>query len=88
MYCCQTSLAVCEWCDYHCGYAAVHPGGQAPARQVGQCVYDVIIIVVLQLFTQMDVLLPGKFGSFWSFTKKYCAAHWEYFGRRRQWRVE
>ena len=88
MYCCQASLAVCEWCDYHYGCAVIHPGGCAHAGQVWQCVYGVIIIVGVQLFTQMDVLQPGKFGSFWSFTKKYCAAHWEHFGRRRQWRVE
>ncbi|KAK7104878.1 DNA annealing helicase and endonuclease ZRANB3-like [Littorina saxatilis] len=41
-----------------------------------------------ELFTQLDALLPGKFGSFWSFTKKYCAARWEHFGRRRQWKVD
>ncbi|XP_076443122.1 DNA annealing helicase and endonuclease ZRANB3-like [Babylonia areolata] len=41
-----------------------------------------------ELFTQLDALLPGKFGSFWSFTKKYCAARWEFFGRRRQWRAD
>ncbi|KAL8559599.1 hypothetical protein ACOMHN_008310 [Nucella lapillus] len=41
-----------------------------------------------ELFTQLDALLPGKFGSFWSFTKKFCGGHWEYFGRRRLWKAD
>ncbi|KAK7505565.1 hypothetical protein BaRGS_00003310 [Batillaria attramentaria] len=41
-----------------------------------------------ELFTQLDALQPSKFGSWWSFTRRYCDARWEYFGRKRQWRVD
>ncbi|XP_041637359.1 DNA annealing helicase and endonuclease ZRANB3 [Cheilinus undulatus] len=38
-----------------------------------------------ELFMQIDALYPKKFGTWTDYAKKYCNAHYRYFGPRRQW---
>ncbi|KAM4602169.1 DNA annealing helicase and endonuclease ZRANB3 [Polymixia lowei] len=38
-----------------------------------------------ELFMQIDALHPKSFGSWSDYAKKYCNAHYRYFGTRRQW---
>uniref|UniRef100_A0A8C6S4L7 Zinc finger, RAN-binding domain containing 3 n=1 Tax=Neogobius melanostomus TaxID=47308 RepID=A0A8C6S4L7_9GOBI len=38
-----------------------------------------------ELFMQIDALYPKRFGTWTEFAKKYCNAHYRYFGTRRQW---
>ncbi|XP_039997891.1 DNA annealing helicase and endonuclease ZRANB3 isoform X2 [Xiphias gladius] len=38
-----------------------------------------------ELFMQIDALYPKRFGTWTDFAKKFCNAHYRYFGRRRQW---
>ncbi|TRY91983.1 hypothetical protein DNTS_013793 [Danionella cerebrum] len=38
-----------------------------------------------ELFMQIDALYPRRFGSWSDYAKKYCNAHYKYFGARRQW---
>ncbi|KAK2166039.1 hypothetical protein LSH36_43g04003 [Paralvinella palmiformis] len=38
-----------------------------------------------ELFPQLDSILPGQFGSWTSFAKRYCNAQYRYFGRIRKW---
>ncbi|XP_056157493.1 DNA annealing helicase and endonuclease ZRANB3 [Lampris incognitus] len=38
-----------------------------------------------ELFMQIDALYPNMFGSWTNYAKKYCNAHYRYFGTRRQW---
>uniref|UniRef100_A0A672FH77 Zinc finger, RAN-binding domain containing 3 n=1 Tax=Salarias fasciatus TaxID=181472 RepID=A0A672FH77_SALFA len=38
-----------------------------------------------ELFMQLDALHPRRFGTWGEYTKKYCNAHFRYFGSRRQW---
>ncbi|OWF54351.1 DNA annealing helicase and endonuclease ZRANB3-like isoform X2 [Mizuhopecten yessoensis] len=42
----------------------------------------------VELFPQIDALCPGKFGTWWNFTAKYCDAKTEMFGRVRRRRVD
>uniref|UniRef100_A0A3Q3JGC7 Zinc finger, RAN-binding domain containing 3 n=1 Tax=Monopterus albus TaxID=43700 RepID=A0A3Q3JGC7_MONAL len=39
----------------------------------------------IELFMQIDALYPMKFGTWADYTKKYCNAHYRYFGPRKQW---
>ncbi|XP_019643922.1 PREDICTED: DNA annealing helicase and endonuclease ZRANB3-like [Branchiostoma belcheri] len=38
-----------------------------------------------ELFPQVDALLPGKFGSWTKFSKRYCNAHQVFYGRFPRW---
>lgn len=38
-----------------------------------------------ELFMQIDALYPKRFGTWTEYAKKYCNAHYRYFGARRQW---
>ncbi|XP_043965895.1 DNA annealing helicase and endonuclease ZRANB3 isoform X1 [Gambusia affinis] len=38
-----------------------------------------------ELFMQIDALYPKRFGTWTDYAKKYCNAHYRYFGRRRLW---
>ncbi|KAM7375182.1 hypothetical protein PAMA_014325 [Pampus argenteus] len=38
-----------------------------------------------ELFMQIDALYPKRFGTWSDYAKKYCNAHYKYFGSRRQW---
>ncbi|XP_066266917.1 DNA annealing helicase and endonuclease ZRANB3-like [Branchiostoma lanceolatum] len=38
-----------------------------------------------ELFPQVDALLPGKFGTWTQFSKRYCNAHRQFFGRFSRW---
>ncbi|CAH1244620.1 ZRANB3 [Branchiostoma lanceolatum] len=38
-----------------------------------------------ELFPQVDALLPGKFGTWTQFSKRYCNAHRQFFGRFSHW---
>uniref|UniRef100_A0A8C7YX47 Zinc finger, RAN-binding domain containing 3 n=1 Tax=Oryzias sinensis TaxID=183150 RepID=A0A8C7YX47_9TELE len=38
-----------------------------------------------ELFMQIDALNPRRFGTWTDYAKKYCNAHYRYFGPRRQW---
>ncbi|XP_056615680.1 DNA annealing helicase and endonuclease ZRANB3 isoform X1 [Triplophysa dalaica] len=38
-----------------------------------------------ELFMQVDALYPRRFGTWSDYGKKYCNAHYKYFGKRRQW---
>ncbi|KAG7467329.1 hypothetical protein MATL_G00152150 [Megalops atlanticus] len=38
-----------------------------------------------ELFMQIDALYPRRFGSWSDYAKKYCNAHFRFFGNRRQW---
>ncbi|XP_037552641.1 DNA annealing helicase and endonuclease ZRANB3 [Nematolebias whitei] len=38
-----------------------------------------------ELFMQIDALYPKRFGTWTDYAKKYCNAHYRYFGARRQW---
>ncbi|XP_051549131.1 DNA annealing helicase and endonuclease ZRANB3 [Myxocyprinus asiaticus] len=38
-----------------------------------------------ELFMQIDALYPRRFGTWSDYAKKYCNAHYKYFGTRRQW---
>ncbi|XP_034721069.1 DNA annealing helicase and endonuclease ZRANB3 [Etheostoma cragini] len=38
-----------------------------------------------ELFMQIDALYPKKLGTWTDYAKKYCNAHYRYFGSRRQW---
>ncbi|KAM4559859.1 DNA annealing helicase and endonuclease ZRANB3 [Odontesthes bonariensis] len=38
-----------------------------------------------ELFMQIDALYPKRFGTWSDYAKKYCNAHYRYFGPRRQW---
>ncbi|KAM8722201.1 DNA annealing helicase and endonuclease ZRANB3 isoform 1-T5 [Acanthopagrus schlegelii] len=38
-----------------------------------------------ELFMQIDALYPKMFGTWSDYAKKYCNAHYKYFGHRRQW---
>ncbi|XP_059183821.1 DNA annealing helicase and endonuclease ZRANB3 [Centropristis striata] len=38
-----------------------------------------------ELFMQIDALYPKRLGTWSDYAKKYCNAHYRYFGARRQW---
>uniref|UniRef100_A0A7N8XSD4 Zinc finger, RAN-binding domain containing 3 n=1 Tax=Mastacembelus armatus TaxID=205130 RepID=A0A7N8XSD4_9TELE len=38
-----------------------------------------------ELFTQIDALYPMRFGTWTDYAKKFCNAHFKYFGFRRHW---
>ncbi|XP_035249465.1 DNA annealing helicase and endonuclease ZRANB3 isoform X2 [Anguilla anguilla] len=38
-----------------------------------------------ELFMQIDALYPRRFGTWSDYAKKYCNAHYRFFGNRRQW---
>ncbi|XP_067271801.1 DNA annealing helicase and endonuclease ZRANB3 [Pseudorasbora parva] len=38
-----------------------------------------------ELFMQIDALFPKRFGTWSDYAKKYCNAHYKFFGARRQW---
>ncbi|KAI5629884.1 DNA annealing helicase and endonuclease ZRANB3, partial [Silurus asotus] len=38
-----------------------------------------------ELFMQIDALYPRRFGTWSEYAKKYCNAHYRFFGSRRQW---
>uniref|UniRef100_A0A8C2WRX6 Zinc finger, RAN-binding domain containing 3 n=1 Tax=Cyclopterus lumpus TaxID=8103 RepID=A0A8C2WRX6_CYCLU len=38
-----------------------------------------------ELFMQIDALYPKRLGTWTDYAKKYCNAHYRYFGSRRQW---
>ncbi|XP_017550063.2 DNA annealing helicase and endonuclease ZRANB3 isoform X1 [Pygocentrus nattereri] len=38
-----------------------------------------------ELFMQIDALYPRRFGTWSDYAKKYCNAHYKFFGKRRQW---
>ncbi|XP_041822212.1 DNA annealing helicase and endonuclease ZRANB3 [Chelmon rostratus] len=38
-----------------------------------------------ELFMQIDAVYPKRFGTWTDYAKKYCNAHYRYFGPRRQW---
>ncbi|XP_076579618.1 DNA annealing helicase and endonuclease ZRANB3 isoform X2 [Chaetodon auriga] len=38
-----------------------------------------------ELFMQIDAIYPKRFGTWTDYAKKYCNAHYRYFGPRRQW---
>ncbi|KAK7126664.1 hypothetical protein R3I94_017995 [Phoxinus phoxinus] len=38
-----------------------------------------------ELFMQIDALYPRRFGTWSEYAKKYCNAHYKFFGARRQW---
>ncbi|XP_076008521.1 DNA annealing helicase and endonuclease ZRANB3 isoform X2 [Genypterus blacodes] len=38
-----------------------------------------------ELFSQIEALYPKSFGTWTDYAKKYCNAHFRYFGKRRQW---
>ncbi|KAM9830307.1 DNA annealing helicase and endonuclease ZRANB3 isoform X2 [Syngnathus typhle] len=38
-----------------------------------------------ELFMQIDALYPKMFGTWTDYAKKYCNAHYRFFGTRRQW---
>ncbi|XP_071943275.1 DNA annealing helicase and endonuclease ZRANB3-like [Antedon mediterranea] len=38
-----------------------------------------------ELFPQLDCLQPGLFGTWTTFTKRFCGAGWRYFGRNKTW---
>uniref|UniRef100_A0A4W6FD11 Zinc finger RANBP2-type containing 3 n=1 Tax=Lates calcarifer TaxID=8187 RepID=A0A4W6FD11_LATCA len=38
-----------------------------------------------ELFMQIDALYPKRFGTWTDYAKKFCNAHYRYFGPRRQW---
>lgn len=38
-----------------------------------------------ELFMQVDALYPRRFGTWSDYAKKYCNAHYKFFGNRRQW---
>ncbi|XP_072527347.1 DNA annealing helicase and endonuclease ZRANB3 isoform X2 [Salminus brasiliensis] len=38
-----------------------------------------------ELFMQIDALYPRRFGTWSDYAKKYCNAHYKFFGSRRQW---
>ncbi|XP_073699711.1 DNA annealing helicase and endonuclease ZRANB3 [Garra rufa] len=38
-----------------------------------------------ELFMQIDALYPRRFGTWSDYAKKYCNAHYKFFGARRQW---
>ncbi|XP_068575523.1 LOW QUALITY PROTEIN: DNA annealing helicase and endonuclease ZRANB3 [Cebidichthys violaceus] len=38
-----------------------------------------------ELFMQIDALYPKRLGTWSDYAKKYCNAHYRYFGSRRQW---
>ncbi|XP_066509369.1 DNA annealing helicase and endonuclease ZRANB3-like isoform X2 [Hoplias malabaricus] len=38
-----------------------------------------------ELFMQIDALYPHRFGTWSDYAKKYCNAHYRFFGNRRQW---
>ncbi|XP_049426556.1 DNA annealing helicase and endonuclease ZRANB3 isoform X2 [Epinephelus fuscoguttatus] len=38
-----------------------------------------------ELFMQIDALYPKRFGTWSDYAKKYCNAHYRYFGAHRQW---
>ncbi|XP_074520706.1 DNA annealing helicase and endonuclease ZRANB3 isoform X2 [Halichoeres trimaculatus] len=38
-----------------------------------------------ELFMQIEALYPKMFGTWSDYTKKYCGAHYRYFGAKRQW---
>ncbi|KTF82382.1 hypothetical protein cypCar_00044895 [Cyprinus carpio] len=40
---------------------------------------------VILLFMQIDALYPRRFGTWSDYAKKYCNAHYKFFGARRQW---
>ncbi|XP_005106506.1 DNA annealing helicase and endonuclease ZRANB3 [Aplysia californica] len=42
----------------------------------------------VELFPQIDAICPGKFGTFWQFTERYCDAHMVYYGKVRQRKVD
>ncbi|XP_033734457.1 DNA annealing helicase and endonuclease ZRANB3-like isoform X2 [Pecten maximus] len=42
----------------------------------------------VELFPQIDAICPGKFGTWWNYTAKYCDAKTETFGRVRRRRVD
>ncbi|KAF6040670.1 ZRANB3 [Bugula neritina] len=41
-----------------------------------------------ELFTQIDSILPGRFGTFTEYTLKYCNARYVYYGRSKVWNVD
>ncbi|KAL3874854.1 hypothetical protein ACJMK2_037814 [Sinanodonta woodiana] len=42
----------------------------------------------VELFPQIDAICPGEFGSWWSFTSRYCDAKIEWIGRIKRRRVD
>lgn len=38
-----------------------------------------------ELFMQIDALYPKRFGTWTEYAKRFCNAHYRYFGTRRQW---
>ncbi|XP_028600619.2 DNA annealing helicase and endonuclease ZRANB3 isoform X3 [Podarcis muralis] len=38
-----------------------------------------------ELFMQLEAICPRKFGTWNDYAKKYCDAHFRFFGKRRQW---
>ncbi|KAK3611454.1 hypothetical protein CHS0354_032734 [Potamilus streckersoni] len=42
----------------------------------------------VELFPQVDAICPGEFGSWWSFTSRYCGAKIEWIGRIKRRRVD
>ncbi|KAL4618025.1 DNA annealing helicase and endonuclease ZRANB3-like [Arapaima gigas] len=38
-----------------------------------------------ELFMQINALYPGRFGTWSEYAKRYCNAHYRFFGNRRQW---
>ncbi|XP_067254664.1 DNA annealing helicase and endonuclease ZRANB3 isoform X3 [Chanodichthys erythropterus] len=38
-----------------------------------------------ELFMQIEALYPRRFGTWSDYAKKYCNAHYKFFGARRQW---
>ncbi|KAM3585176.1 uncharacterized protein V6R79_009542 [Siganus canaliculatus] len=38
-----------------------------------------------ELFMQIDALYPKRFGTWTDYAKKFCNAHYRYFGPRKQW---
>ncbi|XP_064621798.1 uncharacterized protein LOC135484357 [Lineus longissimus] len=42
----------------------------------------------VELYGQLDAILPGQFGSFNTYTKRYCDGHLEWIGRIRKWRTD
>ncbi|KTG34730.1 hypothetical protein cypCar_00018072, partial [Cyprinus carpio] len=43
------------------------------------------ILCTFLLFMQIDALYPRRFGTWSDYAKKYCNAHYKFFGARRQW---
>jgi len=46
------------------------------------------VSVCFQLYPQIDAICPGQFGSWWSYTAKYCDAKLEWFGKNKRRNVK